>query len=489
MFRSLALLLLALPTVSRLDAQCELQKIHSNQGLWPVCDVEGDLAVARHDTAVQVLERTPHGWVVQQEIALPESRMGFWWGEADLDGDRLAVGCYDVDQEMVLVYERSAPGEPFEQTATLTPSFTSDLPMFGEHVALEGDVLAVGSSDQLIFVGKGSAFVFEHVGGAWSEVVAMHGFGVRGDGTSMGTDVAVEGGTVFLSEWGGGFPFGGPGGVHVLEKTGTGWTETQLLPVGGKLAAEGARLVDFYYGTLYVYELDAGVWAEVAAVDVEGSTRKVALSGGTVAITNPLSGPGSSDGFVSLVFESGGSWVAGPKLTPADVGPDADFGYLLALDGDVLLATSREEDDGGPAAIYAFSVAGPGCPSLIADVHEITAATGGAQTLSLEPGAALAGDLFVLAGSLSGFWPGTPFAGVTIPLNADVYLLYTLFHGGSPPLTAPVGLLDASGAATVRVALPADPNLAGLLAHHAFGVVDLGLSVVHVSNPVPLLVL
>jgi hypothetical protein len=320
-------------------------------------------------------------------------------------------------------------------------------------------------------------------------------------GGALGEDVEVDGGVVFARVHGN-YPVGSgfiDAAVNVYTKGAGGWAKTQKLHVGEQgegISAQGGRLATLRTdGTVRIHAPIGGFWTETASFATLPGARFVALDGSSLAVGEPsagVSGP-SSSGAVALFEEVAGSW--GPKgvLLPSDPSSGARFGEGIALDGDTLLVSAPGDEDAGTSgfslakgAVYAWSVAGQGCPSLTADRYGIDPAVGGTQTLHIAPGVAFAGDLYVMAGSLSGFWPGTPFAGQTIPLNLDVYLAYTLFHGGNPPLSAPFGFLDGAGEATVTVTLPADPMLAGLKAHHAFGVADPALKLVHVSNPVPL---
>jgi len=79
-----------------------------------------------------------------------------------------------------------------------------------------------------------------------------------------------------------------------------------------------------------------------------------------------------------------------------------------------------------------------------------------------------------------------------VPLNPDVYFLYTVTHPGSPPLAASLGVLDAGGKANLAFSLPpgSAATLAGLTLNHACAVLDpatLQLEAVSPAVPVALL--
>ena len=124
----------------------------------------------------------------------------------------------------------------------------------------------------------------------------------------------------------------------------------------------------------------------------------------------------------------------------------------------------------------------------------ISLINGGTQSFSLDAGPPFAGLPYVLLGTLSGTDPGLPLDGVVLPLNADAYTVITLIAPNTPPLAGSFGTLDASGKGVATFTLsPGSPMvLAGLRLHHAFVVIELLptlLHVVYASDPVPLLLI
>lgn len=107
--------------------------------------------------------------------------------------------------------------------------------------------------------------------------------------------------------------------------------------------------------------------------------------------------------------------------------------------------------------------------------------------LWLTAGAAHAGKVFLLVGSFSGTTPGMPLGPVTLPLNADPYLMLL---AGSPNglIGNSMGVLDAAGNATANfygVRLPA--AAANVLVHHAYLVFSPGFAGFDLaSNAVPM---
>jgi len=151
-------------------------------------------------------------------------------------------------------------------------------------------------------------------------------------------------------------------------------------------------------------------------------------------------------------------------------------------------------DDGCEAAIFSWadtddSGVVDACESLSVDTDYLCVTTGGAQNLRLHPGAFWNGSLYLIAGSFSGTAPGIPFGPVTLPLNYDAYLKYTVTNPNSGPLTDSLGVLDGGGTARAGISsgpLGAGSSLTGLTAYHAFALVGPLGSVDFTSNSVRL---
>ena len=114
----------------------------------------------------------------------------------------------------------------------------------------------------------------------------------------------------------------------------------------------------------------------------------------------------------------------------------------------------------------------------------LSLSAGGEQTLDLTFGSSHAGEIYVVAGSLTGSSPPTLVGSVPVPLVFDVYTAYTLTGGTDPPLTDWVGTLDALGHARAALTVPPGsfPAFAGLTLHHAAVAVDLATGPTTATN-------
>lgn len=160
------------------------------------------------------------------------------------------------------------------------------------------------------------------------------------------------------------------------------------------------------------------------------------------------------------------TWGSGVILGPAFVGP---FAYSIdsdrALGFNEIGVTFQELDGGFPNTVTAsLGTIGAG----------ISIATGGTQELRLAAGAARAGHVYLLLGSISGTSPGVPLDSFVMPLNFDIYTSLTLNTPNSSFLPGSLGFLDANGRASAAFTLPPAVPVAGPLdVHHAFFTLDL----------------
>lgn len=122
---------------------------------------------------------------------------------------------------------------------------------------------------------------------------------------------------------------------------------------------------------------------------------------------------------------------------------------------------------------------------------DVSGLFGGKAAWRVHAGETAAGDVYALAGSLSGTSPGTPVLGVVLPLVLDGYFLFTVNHANQPPFSGSLGVLNGLGNGDVLFTLPAgQTTLIGITAWHAAVVVDLAsLTATLATNAVELQIL
>lgn len=139
------------------------------------------------------------------------------------------------------------------------------------------------------------------------------------------------------------------------------------------------------------------------------------------------------------------------------------------------------------AQLLEIGAATPGF-GLGANLGSISAAAGGTQVLTLSLGAAHAGEIYAIAGSMSGWLPGIPMGAFVLPLNWDVYTNWTLANANGAILQNTVGVLGATGQATAQIVLGpnAIPGLAGITAWHAAASLTGALAISTITNAAPI---
>jgi hypothetical protein len=206
----------------------------------------------------------------------------------------------------------------------------------------------------------------------------------------FGAAVAIEGDTAII-----GAPYTDPSGtysgsVYVFTRTGSSWTEQQILTasdksstaefgfsvaISGDTAVIGARFADptgvTDAGSAYVFTRSGGTWSEQqvlsAADEIEFGTfgHSVAISGDTVLVGSPNASPDGANfvGAAYLFTRSGGNWNQQQVLSASDkVSGELDyFGISVGVSGDTAIIGAYEADAGGVSdsgAAYIFTGSG-----------------------------------------------------------------------------------------------------------------------------------
>ncbi|TAJ24905.1 MAG: hypothetical protein EPO68_00690 [Planctomycetota bacterium] len=143
--------------------------------------------------------------------------------------------------------------------------------------------------------------------------------------------------------------------------------------------------------------------------------------------------------------------------------PDPDGKRLYQIGSSPLAAT------GSDVVVLAYDL-----PALVGIPAEISLSSGGAQDFDLAPGAAHALDFALLLGTASGTAPGLAIGSLLLPLNPDAYFQFALANPNSGVLPDSLGQLSTIAHRSARFVLPpaSDPALVGLVAHHAYVVID-----------------
>ncbi len=332
-----------------------------------------------------VFDRGPAGWVKTACLTPSDGgssdQFGNWVG---ISGDRVIVGAEFHDSSFgnnsgaAYVYERT--GGVWSEVAKLLPSDAQKQHNFAENVAISGDNALIGVRfDSDNGNNSGAAYFFRRIGDTWTETQKV----VAGDAERnalYGDAVALDGDVAVVGSWrkDGGKGLNNCGAAYVLERIGGTWVETaRLTPSDARAGAEFGRSVGIQGTTLvvgawndsalgsnrgkaYVYEKLRGVWTETAVLtDPLGSTDarfgfSSDVDGDTVVVGSRFDAVvGLRSGSVNVFRRGAAGWEHVRRIIPTDAAPFDEFGHAVAVSrGTVLIGAPFDRGQRGGAYLY-----------------------------------------------------------------------------------------------------------------------------------------
>jgi hypothetical protein len=306
----------------------------------------------------------------------------FGWSVA-IDGDTALVGAYgttvDGHVQQGAAYVFTKTDGLWNLAATLTASDGNIHDIFGERVALSGNIAAIGAYQA--DGSKGAVYVFSGAGSHWTEKARL----VADDGAAndcLGWSLAATGPIVLA-----GAPFVMTGNVqtgaiYAFAPSGGTWVQAQkFFPddihsgdgFGSTVAVDGTTAVvaadgalvggNLGQGAAYVYELADGTWTRQARLTADDGAafdnfgRSVAVSGSTVLVGAPyavIDGNGF-EGAVYVFAGSGSNWQQQQKLVASDGAADGYFGWSVAVSGDNAMVGADSYNVAHAGEAYAFA--------------------------------------------------------------------------------------------------------------------------------------
>ena len=289
------------------------------------------------DPGDTTIEKYRLSWYAEPYALMPEgvSADDFFGHAIAMDGDTALIGAPQnaTDPGLVYVLTRDAAGTWSEQ-GRLEASGGADYNLFGWSVAVDGNTAVVGAiEDEREGAVTGAAYVFTRdSSGRWSQQARL----IDDDliaGDQFGYSVAVDGDTAVVGA--GQLVNSGPGAVYVFTRESGTWSRTAKLS-----ASDGANGDEF--GLSVALDEDTVV---------VGAPRNDKYDDNNVV---ELEDPGAAYVFTK---DSGGNWVQAGKLTAFDRAKADWFGQSVTLDDDTVLVGAPGDDDNGsdPGSAYLFS--------------------------------------------------------------------------------------------------------------------------------------
>jgi len=282
---------------------------------------------------------------------------------------------------------------------------------FGRSVAIGNNLVAVGagSADAGPIATAGAVYLFKRQGLGYVPEEKL----IAPDATSgaeFGRAVAIQGNTVVV---GARFAQVGAlekaGAVYVFRKVWRSWclenkitspTPANEDNFGRAVAIHGDLMVVTARkeavnapeeGAAYVYRRKYGTWIEEAKLTASDLTlgayfgQSVAVQGNLVVVGSRNANPNGA-GAVYLFCRLGKEWVEVAKLTPPDGKSDDNFGFTVAMAGNLIAVGARRADPSGvknAGAAYLFALGRDG-------INLVTKLTAGNPTADAQFGQSIA---------------------------------------------------------------------------------------------------
>lgn len=233
--------------------------------------------------------------------------------------------------------------------------------IFGRSVHLDGDTLVVGADrNDDSFTDSGSAYVYVRTSDGWKEQAKVTASD-PGQSDWFGYSIGVSGDKMIVGmpkdDRSGNNDYGA---AYIFTRSGTTWTQQAKLigsdpdpfdnfglsvAIDGDYAVVGAALESNTVGAAYVFHWSGSSWVEQGRLLADGTSVRpwfgysVAIDGDTLIVTAREESP---DGAAYVFTRSGSTWTQQAKLLP-DPGLDDDFGWSVDLDGDTAIVSAASD--------------------------------------------------------------------------------------------------------------------------------------------------
>lgn len=294
-----------------------------------------------------------------------------------------AIGAnVDGSSNQGAVYVFGQVGGSWTQSQRLVADDGGSGDAFGNAIALEGSVALIAAKGATVNGNtlQGKVYVFVTSGDEWAQqqtLVAPDGAGndLFGQSVALDGDIALVGAPTFT------YNFQHNGWVYAYANVGGTWEQTQkIVPndstqgdqfgyavgLSGDTALISTTGNQFSHGAAYVFENDAGTWTQMQRMSPADSAsgdefgNALALSGTTAIIGAERIVLDGHQGAAYVFSESGGIWGQSDEFTES-AGTSLDFfGGAVAFDGSTALigipgATIESAQFQGAASFYAHS--------------------------------------------------------------------------------------------------------------------------------------
>lgn len=326
-----------------------------------------------------VFARSGTSWTQQAKLTAADAAAGDRFGRAvSVNGDSIVVGSYldddaGTDSGSAYVFTRS--GTTWTQQAKLTADNAAAGDTFGWSVTIDGDTVVVGSRDgDGVDTDSGAAYVFTRTGTTWSQQARLIGADGRSN-DSFGASVAIDGDNLVVgASQNRGVPGTPTGSAYVFSRTGTTWTQQAKLVgsdaagndfFGGTVGISGDRIVvgstlhdgvATDSGAAYVFTRQGTGWTQQSKLTATDGA--VGDSFGTVAISGDHIAIGSQRDTVSGLTHAGSVSVFLRTEPNAHAPVFTSSAAVSVAEGTTTVQTVSATDADLPAQTITYSVSG-----------------------------------------------------------------------------------------------------------------------------------
>jgi len=314
------------------------------------------------------------GWS-QQDKLLPEGSpsdggpvAGDLFGSAvALSGPIAVVGAPEARYRgqqtgAAYIFERVGT-DNWVQTDRLTAFDASEDDRYGATVATNGEYVMIGAlDDDDLGVNSGSVYVYTRDDDGWSLSEKLQASdGLQGD--SFGWYIAMDADRAVIGARDVDAGAVNTGAAYVFEREGDSWVETarlvasdraaddsfgEVVAIDGDRIAVGARDVAQGTGAAYVFEWTPAGWIEAARLSASDGIagdlfgHAVAVHGDRLFVTTR--NDNDRRGAAYLYERVDGLWLETTKLAPSDLQPDDQYGQAVGLGERYAIVTSRHDE-------------------------------------------------------------------------------------------------------------------------------------------------
>ena len=341
----------------------------------------------QYQGSAYVFVRSGGDWTEQAKLFSSDGQGSDYFGTSvALSEDTVVVGApsHDagpaLDQGAIYVFTRS--GQSWNQSTKLIAADGSSYDRLGQSVSISEKTIVAGAygDGPIENSSRGSAYIFVESGGVWAQETKL----IRSNGVDFdyfGWSVSISGDRVVVGAYGSDTPsFPGQGAAYVFSRSGTTWTEDNILRAsdantndafGISVAVSGDTVVSgapwdevqghVYRGSVKIFQTEMAISKSSPPQLLPGSSYgyRIALSGDTAVVGSPYeSVDGNSQQGAAYVFKrSGVTWTQQAKLVSDDGAPDDYFGIGVDIEGDNIVVGAYNKNINGNAvqgAAYVF---------------------------------------------------------------------------------------------------------------------------------------